>query len=86
MEQSFGQQMLLPNVAIDISLQVWQEINEENNQVQEIMRTLESFQLETTPSKPPSNQDGINDIWPVQVERRYSMDSFHTHLYCSVYI
>uniref|UniRef100_A0A674C7U2 Katanin p60 ATPase-containing subunit A1 n=1 Tax=Salmo trutta TaxID=8032 RepID=A0A674C7U2_SALTR len=63
--------------------QVWQEINEENNQVQEIMTTLESFQLETTPSKPPSNQDGINDIWPVQVERRYSMDSFHTHLYCS---
>uniref|UniRef100_A0A8C7GRP9 Katanin p60 ATPase-containing subunit A1 n=1 Tax=Oncorhynchus kisutch TaxID=8019 RepID=A0A8C7GRP9_ONCKI len=66
--------------------QVWQEINEENNQVQEIMTTLESFQLETTPSKPPSNQDDINDIWPVQVERRYSMDSFHTDFYSSVYI
>uniref|UniRef100_A0A8C7VIC1 Katanin p60 ATPase-containing subunit A1 n=1 Tax=Oncorhynchus mykiss TaxID=8022 RepID=A0A8C7VIC1_ONCMY len=63
--------------------QVWQEINEENNQVQEIMTTLESFQLETTPSKPPSNQDDINDIWPVQVERRYSMDSFHTDFYSS---
>lgn len=33
------------------------------------MRTLESFQLDTTPSK-PSSQD--EDIWPVQVERRYA--------------
>ncbi|XP_036405945.1 katanin p60 ATPase-containing subunit A1 [Megalops cyprinoides] len=49
--------------------QVWQEIHEENKHVQDIMTTLESFQLETTPSK-PSCQDG--DIWPVQVERRSS--------------
>ncbi|XP_064864793.1 katanin p60 ATPase-containing subunit A1-like [Oncorhynchus nerka] len=40
---------------------VWQEINEENKQVEEIMTTLENF-------KPPSNKDGISDIWPVQVE------------------
>ncbi|XP_041722006.1 katanin p60 ATPase-containing subunit A1 isoform X2 [Coregonus clupeaformis] len=49
---------------------VWQEINEENKQVEEIMTTLESFQLETTPSKPPSNKDGSSDMWPVQVECR----------------
>uniref|UniRef100_A0A4W5MY37 Katanin p60 (ATPase containing) subunit A 1 n=1 Tax=Hucho hucho TaxID=62062 RepID=A0A4W5MY37_9TELE len=49
----------------------WQEINEENKQVEEIMKTLESFKLETTPSKPPSNKDGISDIWPVPVECRY---------------
>uniref|UniRef100_A0A4W5MY27 Katanin p60 (ATPase containing) subunit A 1 n=1 Tax=Hucho hucho TaxID=62062 RepID=A0A4W5MY27_9TELE len=48
----------------------WQEINEENKQVEEIMKTLESFKLETTPSKPPSNKDGISDIWPVPVECR----------------
>ncbi|KAK6295132.1 hypothetical protein J4Q44_G00343580 [Coregonus suidteri] len=51
---------------------VWQEINEENKQVEEIMTTLESFQLETTPSKPPSNKDGSSDMWPVQVECRSS--------------
>uniref|UniRef100_A0A8C7DQB4 Katanin p60 ATPase-containing subunit A1 n=1 Tax=Oncorhynchus kisutch TaxID=8019 RepID=A0A8C7DQB4_ONCKI len=51
---------------------VWQEINEENKQVEEIMTTLENFKLETTPSKPPSNKDGISDIWPVQVECRSS--------------
>ncbi|KAJ8385930.1 hypothetical protein AAFF_G00178920 [Aldrovandia affinis] len=49
--------------------QVWQEIDEENNHVREIMTTLESFRLETTPSK-PSCQEG--DIWPVPVERRSS--------------
>ncbi|XP_067098468.1 katanin p60 ATPase-containing subunit A1 [Osmerus mordax] len=51
--------------------QVWQEINEENKHVQEIMRTLESFQLDTAPSKPSTvSHDG--DIWPVPVERRAS--------------
>ncbi|XP_012685236.1 katanin p60 ATPase-containing subunit A1 [Clupea harengus] len=51
--------------------QVWQEINEENKNVRDIMTTLESFQLDTAPSKPTNvNQD--NDIWPVQVERRSS--------------
>uniref|UniRef100_A0A4W5MTQ6 Katanin p60 (ATPase containing) subunit A 1 n=1 Tax=Hucho hucho TaxID=62062 RepID=A0A4W5MTQ6_9TELE len=59
----------------------WQEINEENKQVEEIMKTLESFKLETTPSKPPSNKDGISDIWPVPVECRYCMDSLHTYSY-----
>lgn len=34
------------------------------------MTTLESFQLDAAPSKPTNaNQD--NDIWPVQVERRF---------------
>uniref|UniRef100_A0A8K9XMJ1 Katanin catalytic subunit A1 n=1 Tax=Oncorhynchus mykiss TaxID=8022 RepID=A0A8K9XMJ1_ONCMY len=51
---------------------VWQEINEENKQVEEIMTTLENFKLETTPTKPPSNKDGIRDKWPVQVEGRSS--------------
>ncbi|KAL0967355.1 hypothetical protein UPYG_G00251200 [Umbra pygmaea] len=51
---------------------VWQEINEEHKQVQEIMTTLENFQMETTPHKSQSNQDCISDIWPVQVERRSS--------------
>ncbi|KAL4649080.1 katanin p60 ATPase-containing subunit A1-like [Arapaima gigas] len=49
--------------------QVWQEIGQESKNVKEIMSTLESFQLESTPSK-PSSQDG--DLWPVQVERRSS--------------
>uniref|UniRef100_A0A671NUE0 Katanin p60 ATPase-containing subunit A1 n=1 Tax=Sinocyclocheilus anshuiensis TaxID=1608454 RepID=A0A671NUE0_9TELE len=50
--------------------QVWQEINEETKQVREIMATLESFQLESTPSKPSSF--GLeNDIMPVHVEHRY---------------
>lgn len=50
-------------------VQVWQEINEESKHVRDIMTTLESFQLDATPSKPTNaNQD--NDIWPVQVERR----------------
>uniref|UniRef100_A0A8C9SRS1 Katanin p60 ATPase-containing subunit A1 n=1 Tax=Scleropages formosus TaxID=113540 RepID=A0A8C9SRS1_SCLFO len=43
--------------------QVWQEIGQESKNVREIMNTLESFQLENTPSK-PSSQDG--DLWPVQ--------------------
>ncbi|XP_030638411.1 katanin p60 ATPase-containing subunit A1 [Chanos chanos] len=51
--------------------QVWQEINEETRHVREIMTTLESFSMETPPSKPSSfNQD--HDIMPVQVERRSS--------------
>ncbi|MBN3271007.1 KTNA1 protein, partial [Polyodon spathula] len=49
--------------------QVWQEINEENKHVKEIMATLDGFKVESTPAKPLS-QDG--DIWPVQVERRPS--------------
>nr|XP_046147392.1 katanin p60 ATPase-containing subunit A1-like [Oncorhynchus gorbuscha] len=36
------------------------------------MTTLENFKLVTTPFKPPSNKDGISDIWPVQVECRSS--------------
>uniref|UniRef100_A0A672MEX2 Katanin p60 ATPase-containing subunit A1 n=1 Tax=Sinocyclocheilus grahami TaxID=75366 RepID=A0A672MEX2_SINGR len=51
--------------------QVWQEINEETKQVREIMATLESFQLESTPSK-PSSFGQENDIMPVHVEHRPS--------------
>ncbi|KAM6954234.1 katanin p60 ATPase-containing subunit A1 [Aplochiton taeniatus] len=50
--------------------QVWQEINEENKHVQEIMSTLDSFQHDATTSSKPTNHDG--DIWPVQMERRSS--------------
>lgn len=57
-------------------IQVWQEINEETKQVREIMATLESFQLESTPSK-PSSFGQENDIMPVHVEHRYmSMSGF----------
>ncbi len=55
-------------------IQVWQEINEETKQVQEIMATLESFQLESTPSKPSSFVQE-NDIMPVHVEHRYMSTS-----------
>ncbi|KAM6991821.1 katanin p60 ATPase-containing subunit A1 isoform 2-T2 [Tautogolabrus adspersus] len=48
--------------------QLWQEISEESRQVQDIMSTLENFQLDTTPAK-PSNHDDC-DIRPVHVEQR----------------
>lgn len=66
------------------SLTGMEEINEENKQVEEIMTTLENVKLETTPSKPPCNKDSVSDIWPVQVECRYCMDSFLTHSYSIV--
>lgn len=50
--------------------QLWQEISEENRQVQDIMSTLENFQLDTTPAK-PSNHDDC-DVRPVHVEQRHS--------------
>ncbi|TSL47561.1 Katanin p60 ATPase-containing subunit A1 [Bagarius yarrelli] len=51
--------------------QVWQEINEENKHVRDIMSTLESFQMDNTPSNPNTfNQE--SDIMPVQVEHRSS--------------
>lgn len=69
-------------------IQVWQEINEETKQVREIMATLESFQLESTPSK-PSSFGQENDIMPVHVEHRYMsgliLISF-THAVGCVYI
>lgn len=48
--------------------QLWQEISEENRQVQDIMSTLENFQLDTTPAK-PSNHDDC-EIRPVHMEPR----------------
>ncbi|XP_076026659.1 katanin p60 ATPase-containing subunit A1 [Genypterus blacodes] len=50
--------------------QLWQEISEESQHVQDIMSTLESFQQDATPAK-PSNHDDM-DIRPVQVEQRHS--------------
>uniref|UniRef100_A0A3Q3AQX3 Katanin p60 ATPase-containing subunit A1 n=1 Tax=Kryptolebias marmoratus TaxID=37003 RepID=A0A3Q3AQX3_KRYMA len=50
--------------------QLWQEINEETRQVQDIMSTLENFQLDATPVK-PSNHDDL-EIRPAHVEQRYS--------------
>ncbi|XP_029352179.1 katanin p60 ATPase-containing subunit A1 isoform X1 [Echeneis naucrates] len=49
--------------------QLWQEINEENRQVQDIMSTLENFQLDT--SSKPSNHD-VCETRPVHVEQRTS--------------
>lgn len=48
---------------------LWQEISEENRQVQEIVSTLENFQLEATPAKPSNHDDW--EVRPVHVEQRY---------------
>uniref|UniRef100_A0A8B9RF12 Katanin p60 ATPase-containing subunit A1 n=1 Tax=Astyanax mexicanus TaxID=7994 RepID=A0A8B9RF12_ASTMX len=45
--------------------QVWQEISEERKHVRDIMRTLESFQLEAAPSK-PSSFSQEDDFMPAQ--------------------
>lgn len=50
--------------------QLWQEITEENRQVQDIMSTLQNFQQHTTPTK-ASNHDDC-ETRPVHVEQRYS--------------
>ncbi|XP_076872532.1 katanin p60 ATPase-containing subunit A1 [Brachyhypopomus gauderio] len=50
--------------------QVWQEIDEENKHVRDIMTTLESFQMEAAPK--PSSVSQENDLLPVQVEHRSS--------------
>ncbi|KAK2890537.1 hypothetical protein Q8A73_018837 [Channa argus] len=50
--------------------QLWQEINEENRQVQDIMLTLENFQLDATPAKPAKFDDC--EIRPLHVEPRHS--------------
>ncbi|XP_056150762.1 katanin p60 ATPase-containing subunit A1 [Lampris incognitus] len=48
--------------------QLWQEISEENKHVQEIMSTLESFQLDTAAPKPSHHDD--SDLRPIHVEPR----------------
>lgn len=48
--------------------QLWQEVNEETQQVRDIMLTLENFQLHATPAK-PSNHDDL-EIRPAHVEQR----------------
>uniref|UniRef100_A0A3Q4H2P7 Katanin p60 ATPase-containing subunit A1 n=1 Tax=Neolamprologus brichardi TaxID=32507 RepID=A0A3Q4H2P7_NEOBR len=50
--------------------QLWQEIIEENQQVQDIMSTLGNFQLDTAPVK-PSNHDDF-EMRPLHVEQRHS--------------
>uniref|UniRef100_A0A8C9YJG4 Katanin p60 ATPase-containing subunit A1 n=1 Tax=Sander lucioperca TaxID=283035 RepID=A0A8C9YJG4_SANLU len=64
--------------------QLWQEISEENRQVQDIMSTLENFQLDTTPAK-PSNHDDC-EIRPVHVEQRYLVVETRKALYKNTYI
>uniref|UniRef100_A0A3Q3WVV4 Katanin p60 ATPase-containing subunit A1 n=1 Tax=Mola mola TaxID=94237 RepID=A0A3Q3WVV4_MOLML len=50
--------------------QLWQEINEENRRVQDIMSTLENFQLDMVPAK-PSNHDDC-EVRPVHMNLRHS--------------
>ncbi|XP_038134025.1 katanin p60 ATPase-containing subunit A1 [Cyprinodon tularosa] len=50
--------------------QLWQEVSEENRQVQDIMSTLRSFQLDTAPVK-ASNHDDF-EMRPAHVEPRHS--------------
>lgn len=49
--------------------QLWQEISEENRHVQDIMSTLENFQLGEVPAK-PSNHDDC-EVRPNHVDLRY---------------
>lgn len=54
--------------------QLWQEISEESGHVQDIMSTLDNFQLGEGPAKPGNHDDG--DVRPIQVDLRYK------HLSC----
>uniref|UniRef100_A0A1A8PQM4 Katanin p60 ATPase-containing subunit A1 n=2 Tax=Nothobranchius TaxID=28779 RepID=A0A1A8PQM4_9TELE len=54
--------------------QLWQEINEETRQVQDIMSTLEKFQQDVTPVKPSNHVDF--EIRPAQVEPRRSANPY----------
>lgn len=53
---------------VPVHFQLWQEISEENRQVQDIMSTLENFQLDSSAVK-PSNQEDC-EIRPLHVEQR----------------
>ena len=66
------------------SSQLWQEISEENGQVQDIMSTLENFQLDTTPAKPSNHED--NEIRPVHVEQRYCTLLFTSNSHLSAFL
>lgn len=53
--------------------QVWQEINVEAKHVKDIMKTLESFKLDSTPLKAAQQElPASEEVWslPVPVERR----------------
>lgn len=54
--------------------QVWQEINVEAKHVKDIMKTLESFKLDSTPLKAAQHEFPASEgeVWslPVPVERR----------------
>lgn len=55
--------------------QVWQEINVEAKHVKDIMKTLESFKLDSTPLKAAQQElPASEEVWslPVPVERRPS--------------
>jgi len=49
-----------------VLVQVLQEVSDENKQVEEILATLASFQLNMTPSKP----DNDGDFNPAHIQRR----------------
>lgn len=55
--------------------QVWQEINVEAKHVKDIMKTLESFKLDSTPLKAAQHElpASEGEVWslPVPAERRY---------------
>lgn len=51
--------------------QLWQEMNEEKRQVQDIMATLQSFQLDAAAPAKPSNHDDF-EMRPAHVEQRHS--------------
>lgn len=59
---------MLSKVNILTVSQLWQEISEENRHVQDIMSTLENFQLDAAPAK-PSNHDC--ELRPVHMDLRY---------------
>ncbi|XP_075872481.1 katanin p60 ATPase-containing subunit A1 [Nelusetta ayraudi] len=52
--------------------QLWQEISEENRNVQDIMSTLENFQLDAAPTKPSNQQDQDCEVRPVHMDLRHS--------------
>ncbi|TKC50882.1 hypothetical protein EI555_019293, partial [Monodon monoceros] len=57
--------------------QVWQEINVEAKHVKDIMKTLESFKLDSTPLKAAQHElpASEGEVWslPVPVERRVTV-------------
>ncbi|XP_071469018.1 katanin p60 ATPase-containing subunit A1 isoform X1 [Marmota flaviventris] len=67
--------------------QVWQEINVEAKHVKDIMKTLESFKLDSTPLKAAQHElpASEGEVWslPVPVERRIEPSASHMLDKCS---